>query len=125
MTWIACGPENVVVVKFPVWNGLITKPEGASVIVATLVANPGALAVTCTVPLLSRAWMNSGVVELLAPATMGSVTCLVPRAVPLVDSTSSAGVGAAHRHGHAARGRRRLQADARLYLKIAADGLIE
>ena len=36
--WIVVLAEKVVVLKFPSWNGLITKPDGARVIVATWLA---------------------------------------------------------------------------------------
>src|SRR5262245_6058303 len=48
------GTEKVVVVKLP--GLLMAKPEGVSVIVEVEPWKPGALTVTVTVPVLSRAW---------------------------------------------------------------------
>ena len=83
--------EKVVVLKFPSWNGLITKPDGARVIVATWFAKPGALTVTWTVPVPSSAWMKIGVDELVEPALIGRVIWLLPWPVALVARSTRLG----------------------------------
>ena len=65
---------SVVVVKLPSANGLITKPEGASVIVVALGVYPGAVGLSCAVPVPSSAWMNNEVDDDDEPALIGSTT---------------------------------------------------
>ena len=114
------GVDSVVVLKLP--GVLMTKPDGASVIVLVDVWKPEAVIVTITELVLSRAWMKMVGLAVL-PAVTCTVSCPVRRRRGAAGQPKLVRVGAGQGHRGPAGGRRRRQDDLTRHLKVLADGL--